>query len=581
MGFISINLIIKSNKLLFSLLIISMNIISPSLIKIPFKILKFHSPPNQRIEKTVEDMTFFFKLFSLIDIGDPPQKIEASFDLKLSNYFISNNCRNCSTFYSYKKSNSIKKIDTDRTPIGFGYQFYAYETFNFYDGKNNRQKKVENMMIYLPRLNEDESNDKNNRLKNCITIGLKFPDNIYNNFQKSFIQQLKQKNVINQYLWTMIFYDNKYNKDYDGAFIFGDILNDFYPYINNENGYSIDKVVYTYTGNRKKKNSKRNNALEWGIQFDKIYYEFSNNYLNTSNPNNTNNIVYIHRLITEFNFNINAIYATFEYSRNIQKDYFNFYYNKNICKYTFMRGSMYKFIYCYTKNFTQKDLEKFPSLNFKNNILRYIFTLDYKDLFSLTFDKKYYIFNIMIVNIYQGDENDGGHWVLGLPFWRKYQFSFDIDNKLIYFYNKKGNFLDEVFEEENYFDYEDEKNKINEKTNNISSENENFGNNTELGNNQKIIIKDKKLKNNSNKKEVEIKIEKIILFIILIIFFIFLFSILLILVKKILFKKGFILMRIKKANELSDDDYDYSSKNINFIKNEKNIKPQECEMQIK
>ena len=40
---------------------------------------------------------------------------------------------------------------------------------------------------------------------------------------------------------------------------------------------------------------------------------------------------------------------------------------------------MYKFIYCNAVNFTINDLEKFPILNFKNNILRYIFTLDYKD----------------------------------------------------------------------------------------------------------------------------------------------------------------------------------------------------------
>ena len=73
----------------------------------------------------------------------------------------------------------------------------------------------------------------------------------------------------------------------------------------------------------------------------------------------------------------------------------------------------------------------------------------------------------------------------------------------------------------------------------------------------------------------------IFLFIMLVIVFIFVFCILLILAKKILFKKGFILMRIKKANELNDDDFYYSSKNINFIKNDGNIKSQECEMQVK
>ena len=551
-------------RLSFIILII-INLSYSSIIAIPFKILKYESSKNQILEKTVEDMVFSFKLLSLIDIGNPPQKIEASFDLKSSNIYISNRCRNCSTFYSYKDSNSFTKIETDMKPIGFGNLIYANETFLFYDGINNRQKKVENILLYLPELDEEDLKKNGNSL----IIGLKFPD-YNNNFQKTFIQQLKSKNIINQYLWTTIFYDNKYNKDYDGAFIFGDILNDYYPKINDN--YSPNKIVKTYTGNRKKKNdSSKNIILEWGIQFDEIYYELPTKNLNNLNDNNNiSNLVYIQRTITEFDFNMNIILGTFEYSRNIQRDFFNFYYDKNICKYSFMRNSMYKFIYCIAANFTQKDLVKFPSLKLKNKILRYIFNLDYKDLFSLTYDKKYYIFNIMIVNIYQGDNGDGGQWIFGLPFLKKYQFSFDTDNKLIFFYNKEGNFLDEIPEDEN--EYYDDSNEISEKI--IKDENEQCENDTEITNNQRIESNNKKTKNYVN-----IKIQQIFLFIFLIIIFIFLFFVLLLLARKILFKRGFVLIRINKANELRDD-FDYSSsKNINFIKNDSNN--QECEMQTK
>ena len=186
---------IKSNKLFLLILIILINIISSSIIKIPFKILKYKSPLNQRLEKTVEDMSFYFKIFSLIEIGNPPQKIEASFNLKLSNYYISNDCRNCSTFYSYKNSNSFTKIETDRIPVGFGNPFYANETFYFYDG-NNKQKKVENMMIYLPKLPEHVV-ERKMKLKNCLNIGLKFPtfslDNKHNvvHFQRCLVSLRK------------------------------------------------------------------------------------------------------------------------------------------------------------------------------------------------------------------------------------------------------------------------------------------------------------------------------------------------------------------------------------------------------
>ena len=563
---------LKLNLLFFFVLIIIINIVSSSTIKIPFKIIKYNNSPNEYIEKTVEDMTFYFNLLSLIEIGNPPQKIDTSFDLKSSNFYITYNCRNCSTFYSYKKSKTFSKIETSNKPIGFGNLFYANETFYFYDGINNNQKIIENMLIYLPELNDEK---KNNRFKNCMTIGLKFPDYSNNNFQKTFIQQLKIKNIFNRYFWTMIFYDSKNKNDYDGAFILGDILDEYYPNIDKDD-YSQDKVVHIYTENIKKGNDQNsnNNLLEWGIKFDEIYYELSrNNQINVNEKNDINNIIYINGLITEFDFNINAIFSNEDYSRNIQRDFFNFYFNKNICKYSHIRGGMYMFIYCKSENFTEKDLERFPPLKFKNKILRYIFILDYNDLFSLTNDKKFYIFNIMIVNVYK-DLDDEGKWILGLPFWRKYQFIFDTDNKLIYFYNKKGNFINEQREDKN--DYKD--NNINKIINKTINDNEiNNENDTEITNNQRIINDNK----NSN-NYVNIKIENIILFIIIFVFLILLFFILLLLVKKLLNKNGFVLMRVKMANELNDDfDYSLNNKDINFIKKDNNSNKQECEMQIK
>ena len=548
---------LNSNRFIFILFVLIVFSYS-SIITIPFKILHYESNKNQHLEKTIEDQIFYFKIFSIIEIGVPPQKIETSFDLKSSNFYISNQCRNCSTFYSYKKSNSFSKINTDLKPIGFGNLIYANETFIFYDGITNRKKKAENILINLPEIDLD-LDQKHKILRNCLNIGLKFPD-YSNNFQKPFIQQLKSNNIINQYFWTMTFYDNKYNKDYDGAFIFGDIFNDYYPlYIND---FTFDKLVHTYTGNKKKNN--KNNILDWGIHFDEIFFEFKKNSIN--------NIIYSHNTITEFDFSINVILSPLDYFKSIQRDFFDYYYNKSICEYSFMRGSMYKFIYCHTSNFTLKDLTKFPILNFKNINLRYKFTLNYKDLFSLTSDKKYYLFNIVIANVYRGDKNDeAGQWILGLPFFRKYQFGFDTDNKLIYFYNKEGNFLDENELGTNEDEYEKEREKK------IRIEDENSGNDTEINNNQRIIDNKKK----ETKKYINVKLEKIIIILVLCIIFIFLFCFLLLLVKRILLKKGYVLTRIKKANELNDN-YDYSSNiNDNLIKNENKPKYQECEMQIK
>ena len=357
-------------------------------------------------------------------------------------------------------------------------------------------------------------------------------------------------------MWTMIFYNDndKLNKGYDGTFLFGDIFNYYYRNIDDGKDFSFNKIVHTYTGSRKlKKSHKQEIILEWGIQFDEIYYN------NSFNGNSDK--VNLKYLIAEFDFNINVIYGTNNFYDNIKKDFFNFYIKNNICKESYMRNKIYKFLYCHSENFTKSDLEKFPALNFKNKILRYIFTLDHKELFSLTNDKKYFIFNIMIFNILNSiNSNSEQRWVFGLPFWKKYQFTFDIDNKLIYFYNKNGDFFDEK--------------QIRNK-HSIKNNNKNLGINN---NNDTYIDYEKGIINGDNFKYIEITKEKIIIFIILIVIFIVLFYFFILLIKKLLIKRGYIIMRMKKANELIDD-YDYTSKDIN--NNNNGLLNQECELQVK
>ena len=535
---------------LFLLILINIQNIH-SLIKIPFKITKYQDILNNDvIDEIVKDILFNYKLLSFISIGDPPQSIEASFNLKLSNYFITNYCKNSSTFYSYKESKSFSEINTIENPTDIIDNFYCNETFLFQNSINNNDNEitVNDMLIYIPRRNEEYST-------NCINIGLKFPDNINNKYQETFIQQLKHKNIINKYIWTMILYKKDYSSNidnnYDGEFIFGDILNDYYP--KKYNDYSNNKLVYAYTANINKNNEDNKILLEWGILLQ-IFYEIE--------ENNEKNNIYLNSYIFEFDYTLNGIIGTYEYFQKIQKHYFNTYISKNICKSYFLGRMSYKFIYCNAESFTINDLQKFPSLNFKNKDLGYIFTLTYEDLFLLTQDKKYYIFSVIITNT--DDEIEEEKWVLGLPFWRKYQFSFDIDNKLIYFYNKNGKFIDKRT-------HKTESNEM--QPTNDEMENEN--NDINITNNQRII------KDNKNKKKNnEINMDRLIAVFVLGIFFLFLVCFTICLVKKTLFKKGYVLMRNKKANEL-EDEYYYSSNNIDFNKEKADLNKKELEMQIK
>ena len=50
----------------------------------------------------------------------PPQNIEAVFDIKNSNYYISDTCQNSLTSYSYKNSETFIKTETDEKPFSYG-----------------------------------------------------------------------------------------------------------------------------------------------------------------------------------------------------------------------------------------------------------------------------------------------------------------------------------------------------------------------------------------------------------------------------------------------------------------------------
>ena len=178
----------------------------------------------------------------------------------------------------------------------------------------------------------------------------------------------------------------------------------------------------------------------------------------------------------------------------------------------------------------------------------------------------------MIRTDYHKDNKDGNEdinmnkWILGLSFWKKYQFFFDIDNKLIYFYNKEGKYMIKPI-------HRIQKNEMH----NINKEIENNNTDTNITNNKKISSPT----NNINKEDNNsVKVDKNIFIILLIGLLILLFCFLLFLIRKEFFKKGYILMKNKQANELEDEN-SYSSKSINFIKEQNNLNKKEFEMQVK
>ena len=131
----------------------------------------------------------------------------------------------------------------------------------------------------------------------------------------------------------------------------------------------------------------------------------------------------------------------------IKKIFFNKYIDNKECileknKKPPYSGYYYHFI-CYIEDTKKRDnfLKSFPPLIFYQKEINYNFTMDYNDLFTIIPDGKRILFNVEF-------NNGSQKWELGKPFFKKYQFIFDIDTKLIKFYIDSNN--SEVSNNKNY-----------------------------------------------------------------------------------------------------------------------------------
>lgn len=125
------------------------------------------------------------------------------------------------------------------------------------------------------------------------------------------------------------------------------------------------------------------------------------------------------------------IIGTIEYLKYIENIFFKKYFKEGICEKETHKKQNYKndFFYflCYIEDNNKKNkfFNNFPSLIFYQKEMNYNFTLDSKDLFTIIPDKKRILFNIIFCN------NNSNKWILGKPFFKKYQLIFDAESKTI------------------------------------------------------------------------------------------------------------------------------------------------------
>ena len=152
----------------------------------------------------------------------------------------------------------------------------------------------------------------------------------------NFFEQLKDKNIIDNYYWYIY-----YNKDNTGELIIGAA-----PHEVNPEKYSVDDLYMIH-------DKLKDDKFLWEINFSSID-------LLDPNSNKKYNLGNTKAIIS---LNDNFIQSSKEFFSNITSIYFKKYIDNNKCKNVNIKenNSKYSIIYCYQGNFTENDINKFPN----------------------------------------------------------------------------------------------------------------------------------------------------------------------------------------------------------------------------
>ena len=255
-------------------------------------------------------------------------------------------------------------------------------------------------------------NDNNDDL--CGNIGF----NIDTKLDKTnLISQLKKKNYIKEYIWTI-----KYLLPEEGTIILG-----AKPHFFNPNSFYMSQYC------EMKAIQNQSPETAWSFQLDeiRIVSKDSKKYILSDKK-------------VDFLPDRGLIIGTNDYKKKIDELIFNDLINKGICfnevtnfvdieKNT---NDEYYVYYCNKNNFIQNKytIDKtyyntFPSLEFYIKENNMTFILSKEHLFHEIYERAYFLV------VFKKNENNNNIWKLGEPFISHFQLTFDQEKKTVGFYN--------------------------------------------------------------------------------------------------------------------------------------------------
>ena len=416
---------------IITFLLINIFSISLNLIKIPFQTYNPLIIKNQHLKELIKnssnkeiiDTISRNLIYSNIEIGENKQNISIFIEMGTDELYIKNLIMHTGLPPLMIENSNFTYNDNYLLNIIFKSKYYNSSTSKSYKYIRSCPEYLEDYfydrdtfakeIIYLIEINYLT----NKEILKPISFYLNFkefeewdhrPGVIGLKIKNEFIKRLNNLSLINNYRWYIKYTDYTEEK---GEIIIGDI---FLPKEDN-----LRKAIII-----------NDNNYEWSLNFNDIYLSINNNkseyyYLQKN--------VIITFYIEEF-----FIVGTNEYFKLIENIFFKKYFKKGICQKETHKKPNYKndffYIICYIEDNYKINVffNNFPSLIFYQKEMNYNFTLDSRDLFTIIPDNKRILFNIEFYN------NNSNKWILGKPFFKKYQLIFDSESNTISYYIDKN-----------------------------------------------------------------------------------------------------------------------------------------------
>ena len=404
---------------------------------VPLKFTNINAS-NDEIKTNYLSRLYSAYLYSNMSIGSNKEEIKGILDMEQIGFFIYENAYNYNSSSSFLKDNKTNQYYKRNNEEGF----LSNDTLCIYNIKDINNPKIEKCnnenVVKFVLLKKEQKNIEQNIYENYSIIGLQLNNYYDENNMPLFINSFKKADLIEYYIFSFLFNKEDINNEIVGYLLLG------YEYeesddIEIKQFSSINKYGHSF----------------WFISFDIICAGLNNSY-----DTSTQNLFFsFHSLDAELVGSLPFVVGTYDYNMYIKFHFFYYLLLEKICNYTAVPlNPDYSTYVCDSKSesFIKDYNTKFPKLYFQHNESNTTFILDKGDLFSYNLynESDNLIYFLVFFYNHSGQYDAIKRLKLGMPFFKKYKFSFNTDAKIIKYYekvvNKNKKDKNEIEEEKNY-----------------------------------------------------------------------------------------------------------------------------------